>query len=122
MPRGIPSRSLPHSPAGEPRGRGLVSPAWGLNNGGMSKQAPFKQSQVFGWDSEPVDERPSEFMSTGYSSLSGYHGLGDARRAERHTSSRFGLKSMLVFSIAVIGAGGYALTKLAPMLHHLLVS
>ena len=86
----------------------------------MSKHAPFKQSQVFGWDSEPVDERPSEFMSTGYSSLSGYHGLGDARRAERHTStSRFGLKSMLVFSIAVIGAGGYALTKLAPLLHGL---
>jgi hypothetical protein len=88
----------------------------------MSKSTPFKQSQLYDWDSEPVDERPSEFMSsTGYSTLSGYQGLTDARRAERHTS-RFGFKSLLVFSIAVVSIGGYALMKLAPLLHGLRVS
>lgn len=88
----------------------------------MSKQAPFKQSQLFGWDSEPVDERPSEFMSTGYSSLSGYHGIADAPHHRRRSSSRFGFKSMLAFSIAMIAAGGYALVKLAPLLHGMHVS
>jgi hypothetical protein len=34
----------------------------------------IKTSQLFGWEQEPVDERPSEFMpSTGFGTLSGYH-------------------------------------------------
>ena len=34
----------------------------------------IKPSQVFGWEQEPVDERPSEFMvSTSFGTLSGYH-------------------------------------------------
>ena len=42
----------------------------------------IKLSQIFSWDQEPVDERPSEFMdSTHLGALSGYHpvfGLKDA--------------------------------------------
>jgi hypothetical protein len=89
------------------------------NNADMVKQAQFKQSQLYGWDSEPVDERPSEFMgSTGYSTLSGYHGLTDARRPQRHTS-RLGFKSVLAFSVVLLVAGGYVLMKLAPLLRGL---
>jgi hypothetical protein len=76
----------------------------------------FKQSQIYGWESEPADERPSEFMhSTGYASLSGYHDPAAARRP----SSRFGAKSLLAFSIAVLALGAYGLLKLAPLLHGL---
>ena len=38
----------------------------------------FKDTQIFDWESEPHDERPSEFaQSTGYSVLSGYHVMPD---------------------------------------------
>lgn len=37
----------------------------------------IKKSQLFGWDQEPVDERPSEFMhSTSYGTLSDARTLG----------------------------------------------
>lgn len=85
----------------------------------MVKQTQFKPSQLYGWDSEPVDERPSEFMgSTGYSLPSGYHGLTDARRPARRTS-RVGFKSLLAFGVLLLVAGGYALVQLAPLLHGL---
>lgn len=85
----------------------------------MSKHSAFKPSQLFDWESEPVDERPSEFMSTGYSSLSGYHGISEAPRLRTRSSSRIGFKSMLVFGAVMIAAGGYALIKIAPLLHGL---
>jgi hypothetical protein len=80
----------------------------------------FKQSQIYGWESEPADERPSEFMpSTGYAMLSGYHDPAAARRAARRSSSRFGAKSLIAFSIAMLALGAYGLLKLAPLLHGL---
>ncbi|HKX41084.1 MAG TPA: hypothetical protein VJO99_08005 [Burkholderiaceae bacterium] len=83
----------------------------------MNKQVNFKESQLYAWESEPVDERPSEFMSsTGYATLSGYHSaIGPVRRARR--GSRFGLAGMLAFVLVVIAAGGWAIVKLAPLLH-----
>jgi len=41
----------------------------------MNKSSrPFKDTQVFDWEVEPHDERPSEFaQSTGYSALSGFY-------------------------------------------------
>lgn len=41
----------------------------------MTKHSrPFKDTQVFDWEVEPHDERPSEFaQSTGYSALSGFY-------------------------------------------------
>jgi len=42
----------------------------------------IKISQLFGWDQEPVDERPSAFMdSTHFGSLSGFQPLRDGRDA-----------------------------------------
>jgi len=80
----------------------------------------FKQSQIYGWESEPADERPSEFMhSTGYASLSGYHDPAAARCATLRRPSRFGAKSLLAFSVAVLALGAYGLLKLAPLLHRL---
>ena len=82
------------------------------NNGVM-----IKQSQIYGWDEEPVDERPSEFMvSTGYSALSGYLPMNDPLRTRR-SRSRFGFKTLLVFCVAILASGAFALIKLAPVLH-----
>lgn len=79
-----------------------------------------KQSQIYGWESEPADERPSEFThSTGYASLSGYHDPAAARRAALRPPSRFGAKSLIAFSMAVLALGAYGLLKLAPLLHGL---
>lgn len=80
-----------------------------------------KQTHVFGWDEEPVDERPSEFQaSTGYSVLSGYHPIDEKIRPQfaPRAPSRFGLKSLLVVCIAIVLLGGYAMAKLVPLLHH----
>ena len=84
----------------------------------MDKQVKFKESQLYAWESEPVDERPSEFMSsTGYATLSGYGStIAPARRARR--GSRFGLVGLLAAMLMVIAAGGWAIVKLAPLLHH----
>lgn len=76
----------------------------------------IKSSQIYGWDEEPVDERPSEFSSTtGYSVLSGYHPMNDPVRA-RHKAPRFGFKTMLLFCVIVLALGSYVLVKLAPLL------
>ena len=45
----------------------------------------FKTTQVFDWEAEPKDERPSEFVpSTGFSSLSGYYSMPPDARVMRH--------------------------------------
>jgi len=77
----------------------------------------FKESQLYSWDAEPVDERPSEFMhSTGYATLSGYQSNFDATRRAPARRSYAGLIGMLVFALIVIAIGGWAILKFAPML------
>ena len=84
----------------------------------MQKQV-FKESQLYSWDSEPVDERPSQFMhSTGHAALSGYHSAFDALPRPVRRSNRFGLAGVLVFALVVLAVGGWAIVKFAPMLHH----
>jgi hypothetical protein len=84
----------------------------------MQKQV-FKESQLYSWDTEPVDERPSAFMhSTGYATLSGYHSTSSATRRTPARRSHSGLIGTLVFALVVIALGGWAILKLAPMLHH----
>ena len=79
----------------------------------------FKESQLYSWDAEPVDERPSEFMhSTGYATLSGYHSNFDIRPRVPARSSHSGLIGVLVFALIVIAAGGWAIVQFAPMLRH----
>jgi hypothetical protein len=75
----------------------------------------IKQTQIYGWDEEPVDERPSEFQSTGYSGLSGYHSAHDLRRTS-HRRSRFGFKSLIAFCGVILALGVWALITLAPLL------
>ncbi|HEY9029451.1 MAG TPA: hypothetical protein VIO33_03430 [Burkholderiaceae bacterium] len=81
------------------------------------KHVKFKESQLYTWESEPVDERPSEFMSsTGYASLSGYHSAIDPVRRVRR-GNRFGLAGMLAVALAFIAAGGWVIVRFAPLLH-----
>ncbi len=76
----------------------------------------IKPTQIYDWASEPVDERPSEFMSTGYSHLSGFYPQTEAPLRRRAKSSRFGFKSVLLGVLAVIGMGALAIDKLMPLL------
>jgi hypothetical protein len=70
---------------------------------------PFKDTQVFGWDAEPADERPSEFVaSTGYSALSGYYAVPDARLRRRQRRGN-GALIVVLASAAVVGLGAAAL-------------
>ena len=93
-----------------------------------SRQVPseirkFKGETVFDWESEPSDERPTEFGSstqfsstgyshlTGYSQLSGYSTLESERRASRprRRVKRRGsvwVPATLVFAFAVLGLIG----------------
>jgi len=84
----------------------------------MQKQV-FKESQLYSWDAEPVDERPSEFVhTTGYATLSGYQSNFDATRRAPARRSYAGLVSVLVFALIVVAIGGWAIVKFAPMLRH----
>ncbi len=76
----------------------------------------IKPTQIYDWNSEPVDERPSEFMSTGYSHLSGFHPQIDAPLRRRATTGSFGFKGLLLIAFAVIGLGAFAIDKLVPLL------
>lgn len=78
---------------------------------------PFKETQLFDWENEPVGERPSEFMpSTGYSVLSGYHALNAPIPRRRASQSRFGFKTWVVFAVGMLIVCAYAMFQLAPIL------
>jgi hypothetical protein len=69
---------------------------------------PFKETQVFGWDAEPHDERPSEFVpSTGYSALSGYYAMPDTHARPTRRSGSF--KWILIAGAVFIALGTAAL-------------
>jgi hypothetical protein len=92
-----------------PRGRGLHAPERRRKNGRMRQsRSDFKETQVYGWEAEPKEERPSEFIpSTGFSSLSGYYAMPpDARIYRRRHSGSGGLK--LLFAAAFVLALGTA--------------
>lgn len=66
----------------------------------------FKDTQIYDWDAEPKEERPSGFVpSTGYSTLSGLSGVRDAGP---YRSRPRGVPLVVVFAI-VIAAGTAAL-------------
>jgi hypothetical protein len=71
-------------------------------------QRPFKNTQVFDWDSEPKDERPSEFVpSTGYSALSGYYAMPEARASRPRRGG--GLNTVLIAGAIIVALGTAAL-------------
>ena len=82
-----------------------------------SSQRDFKETQIFGWDSEPNDERPSEFVqSTGYSALSGYYAMPDTRGVASRTPKRGGLYFLLIVSAAIVSLGVVGMYWLVHML------
>jgi hypothetical protein len=83
----------------------------------MSKNAPpFKSTQVFGWEAEPMDERPSEFIpSTGFSSLSGYYAMPPSKNYRSRTSARSALSTWLL-AAAVLGTAAFGLFMMVRML------
>jgi hypothetical protein len=71
--------------------------------------APLKKTQVFDWETEPSDERPSEFVpSTGYSVLSGFHAPAPARESSRR-ARHGGINIVLVVVGVIVGLGALAL-------------
>ncbi len=77
----------------------------------------FKDTQLFGWDAEPSQERPSEFThSTGYSALSGYHVLPDSHSVAARRHNAKGLGFLLVVSGLIVGLGAVGLYWLAQFL------
>ena len=86
---------------------GLAPARGGLNNRAM-------RSHVYGWDEEPADERPSEFMpSSSFQLLSGYHVPEDvsARAARRRRGEGVGLKTAIVVGLVLIGLAGLAIRE-----------
>jgi hypothetical protein len=73
---------------------------------------------TYGWEEEPADERPSEFMhSTGYSMLSGYHVPTDlnARVARRRRGSGFGFKGLVIAIVVFLSLSVVAIHEFAKM-------
>lgn len=75
----------------------------------------IKPTQIYDWESEPVDERPSEFMnSASWSSPSSFHPAPPPVR--RPGSVRFGFISILVAALALLILGAFAIAKIIPLL------
>jgi hypothetical protein len=81
----------------------------------MSKNlANFKDTQVFDWEVEPHDERPSAFsQTTGYSLLSGYH-VEPVRQSRQRRRS---LGPALAAAGVVVALGAAAMVAFARLLH-----
>jgi hypothetical protein len=78
------------------------------------KQTSYKDTQVFDWEAEPHDERPSAFsQSTGYSLLSGYH-VEPLRESRRRRSS---VGPALVAAGLVVVLGAAAMVGFVRLLH-----
>lgn len=79
----------------------------------------FKPTQVFDWESEPADERPTDFgRSTGFSSLSGYGALPNPRpQTRRHRGHGEGMFKLALSAVFLLGLCSVALYKMAHLLH-----
>jgi hypothetical protein len=78
------------------------------------KQANYKDTQIFDWEAEPHDERPSEFsQTTGYSLLSGYH-VEPVRESRRPGG---GIGVALAAAGLVVALGAAAMVGFVRFLH-----
>lgn len=78
-----------------------------------------RNTHTYGWDEEPADERPSEFMpTTGYSALSGYHVPSDlsAHHARRRSGHGVGIKVVLFAFVVLIGLSGLAIHEIGKLM------
>ncbi|MEO8153243.1 MAG: hypothetical protein ABI605_09265 [Rhizobacter sp.] len=82
-------------------------------------QQAFKTTQIFDWESEPTDERPTDFSgSTGFSALSGYYVAPEAhiarqRRQQRH---RIGLAKLVIVSLTIMVIASAAMVQMVHLL------
>ncbi len=78
------------------------------------KIKPIKRSQIYDWDTEPVDERPSEFMnSTTWAASSSFR---PAVSVPRRVASRFGFAGVLIVALTLLALGAFAIAKIIPLL------
>jgi hypothetical protein len=96
--------------------RGMRHTKEGFDNRLMARRTSanhklaFKQTQIFDWDSEPAEERPSEFgHSTGYGTVSGAFIRAPRRRARG--------PSYLLIGSMIVCLGIVALMFMKEMLH-----
>ncbi len=75
---------------------------------------PAKPTHIYDWDTEPVDERPSEFMnSTSWSASSSFH---PPVPVLRRAPSRFGFADVLIVAMTLLALGAFAIAKIIPLL------
>lgn len=70
---------------------------------------------TFGWDEEPADERPSEFMPTGFHTLSGYHVPRDLTVRYRKRDSRIGFGGVVVAFVLFLGLSSLVIHEFGRM-------
>jgi len=75
----------------------------------------IKPTQIYDWDAEPVDERPSQF--TGYSEFSAPSGFHTASTHTRRPSAPplVGLALLLAAALGVLALGVLVIAKLFPL-------
>lgn len=76
-----------------------------------------RHHHVYGWDEEPADERPSEFVpSSGYSALSGYHVPRELSARVAHRRRGGGLTGLVIATLVLLVASGVAIQQFAKIL------
>lgn len=82
-------------------------------------QQAFKSTQIFDWDLEPSDERPTDFSrSTGFSALSGYQVLPVPSRLAKRRRREFrkGVAKLVVASALILGVSIVAMYEMVNLL------
>ena len=84
----------------------------------MQKQRlAFKTTQIFDWETEPKEERPSGFESTGFATASGYYpSLDPVDAARRRSGPKGGGLLLFLGLILAIAAGTVGLFWLPRLL------
>ena len=82
-------------------------------------QTSFKSTQVFDWESEPADERPTDFgQSTNFSALSGYSTLSEPRPvSRRQREHRLGLMKLAGVGVVILSVCMVVVSQMAHLLH-----
>ena len=76
----------------------------------------IKPTQIYDWDTEPVDERPSEFSHfASHPPVSGFYSApqGTLRPPK---PSRLGFTGLFMAALTLLALGALALATLAPLL------
>ncbi|HEX3141454.1 MAG TPA: hypothetical protein VHQ87_15455 [Rhizobacter sp.] len=84
----------------------------------MSRHQPaFKSTQIFDWDSEPANERPSDFArSTGFSTLNGHVEPPSRAARRRRREYRNGFARLMVVSALILGLSIVAMFEMVRFL------